>query len=300
MRNHALTLAVASLFCLSAGTLSYADNRTGQLSGDPAAQNTTPATPGSGTSSVSGTDRTRTDTDRLGTHTGDSDSQMQQTLMKIAQDPNTAPDKLFALGTAAGNMWEVEFARLAQEKAQDPQVKELARMIEQDHQAANQQLMQWAQQNNLDLPKSLPAEKQAKLSILRALPADKFETCYVIDMKADHAKDITSFRDHAKTLQDPALKQWTQQTLTKLEQHGQHVLQVAQAKNLGDAAWIPGQNNPAMGMNNGNRTGTASDSGNSGTASGRTPNDQGTGSPSPGVGTATPDDTGRTAGAGDK
>lgn len=164
---------------------------------------------------------------------GDVDRKVDAILDQIKQSPDKASEKLFVLEAAMGNQWEIELSRLAQQKSQDPQVKELAQMVLNDHQQAQQKLMTIARQWNLDLPTSLPPGKQKKLDVLNSFPADKFETCYVLMLKADHAKDITSFADHQVALQDQAIKTYIGEVLPKLREHGQHVVQVAQAKNIG-------------------------------------------------------------------
>jgi len=200
------------------------------------------------------------------------DQQVMQVFQQIRQEPDKAADRLFALSAAMDDRWEIEFARVAETKSQDPQIKELARMIRQDHEQHIQQVQQWAQQNGMQLPQGLPSEKQQKLAVLSALPAEQFDTCFVVDNKADHAKAITSYRDHAKTLKDDQLKQLAQQTIPKLEQLGAHIVQVAQAKNYGDTSFALGTSGQRMGDhdrmgNTGNRSGTGTGS-SAGTGSG--------------------------------
>lgn len=258
MKTNPLKLAVMSVVCISAGTFAFADNRTG--SGTSTMDPTQPGTP----ANVANTDSSAsTDADKTGSGAsgmGQADMQMASALRQIAQQPETAADKLFVLDAAGMDMFEVAFAQLAEQKAQDPQVKALARMIIQDHQQSAQQLMQWGQQQNLSLPTGLPAAKQMKLAVYRAMPTEQFETCYVVENKASHAKAITSYRDHAKTVKDEGLRQYVTASLPKLEAHGQHIMQVASAKNLGDTAWMPGQNNNAGTMTgqpqHNHRTGT--------------------------------------------
>jgi len=160
------------------------------------------------------------------------DQQILQALHTIAQQPDQASDKLFVLMAACGNQWETEFARVVEQRAQDQQVKQLAQHIVQDHQQAQQQLQQIAQSMQMQLPSSLPSEKQAKLAVFQQMPADQLEKCFIIDNKADHAKDVTSYADHQQTVQNAELKQYTTQTLPKLQQHTQMVLQCASAKGV--------------------------------------------------------------------
>lgn len=225
--------AVASILALSIAGVATAENRSGPQSGNTADPNQQPAgiqgTTGAGGMQGAGQQGQR----------GQQDMQAEQTQMaelyrKIAQDPTMAADKLFVVEAAAMDQWEIAFSRLVEQRAQDQQVKELARMVAQDHQQSAQQLQQFAQTVDLQLPQGLPAAKQAKLQVLAALPAEELEKCYVASQKAGHMAAITSYRDHAKMAKNEQLKQWITQATPKLEQHGQMIMQVAQAKNIGD------------------------------------------------------------------
>jgi putative membrane protein len=167
---------------------------------------------------------------------GGADSQVGRILDQIKSAPESAPDKLFVLGAAMGNEWEVAFSQLVSERAQDQEVKGLARMIQQDHSAAQQQLQDVARGLQLELPQGLPSEKAKKLEIFRSMSPQELQTCFIVDLKADHAKDISSYADHQKTLKNEAVKRYIAQTLPKLREHGAHVQQVASAKQIGDAS----------------------------------------------------------------
>lgn len=163
----------------------------------------------------------------------DVDQKVDTILESIKSSPDKASEKLFVLDAAMANQWEIEFSRLAEQKAQDQQVKELARMMVREHQQAQQRLMEIARQWDMDLPTSLSAAKQKKLDVIGSLPPEQFDSCYVMMLKADHARSITAYSDHEVAFKDDSLKAYISETLPKLKQHGQHVVQVAQAKDIG-------------------------------------------------------------------
>jgi len=160
------------------------------------------------------------------------DKLVQQQYAKIASAGDKAPDMLFTLKAACGNMWETELSRVVSERAQDQQVKEIAQQMVNDHTQANTNLQSAAQAQGLQLPTSLESTKQSELSVYRNMPADKLEQCYLAMLKADHAKDVTSYALHQKMAQNDQLKQYINQTLPKLREHAQHVSTVAQAKGV--------------------------------------------------------------------
>jgi predicted outer membrane protein len=220
--------AVASILALSVAGIATADNRSEPSSGT--GSNTPTQQPAQGAGGMQG--------DQRGMQ-GQQNAQAEQTQMielyrKIAQDPTMAGDKLFVVEAAAMDQWEIAFSRLVEQRGQDQQVKELARMVGKDHEQSAQQLQQFAQTVDLQLPQGLPAAKQAKLQVLSTLPPEELEKAYVSSQKAGHLAAISTYRDHAKMAKNDQLKQWITQATPKLEQHGQMIMQVAQAKNIGD------------------------------------------------------------------
>lgn len=177
-----------------------------------------------------------------------SDGQFEQYLRSWSQDPKTAADKLFVWHAAMGNQMEIELARQAQQKAKNQEVKQVAQRIMQDHQRANEQLRQVAQQFDIQLPSSLPAVKQQEIQLFTSLPEDQFEKHYIAMMQADHAKAIVKYRAVAELSQNDQVKQYARQQLPTLSQHSEHVNQAAVALGLPSsseavpaAGHIPGQ-----------------------------------------------------------
>jgi len=194
---------------------------------------------------------------------GDADRMITDQLRSFAQDPRTAPDKLFVLHAAMGNQEEIELSRQAVQKASNNEVKQAAQHILDDHQKAQQQLQQVAQQVGVQLPSSLPEDKQQMIRILTSLPADQFEKHYISAMQADHAKEIIKFRACSQLSQNDQVKQYAQQQLPALQSHYDMVQQAAVALGLpGGSEAIPASgrmdrsNSGTRGdMNDQNRTG---------------------------------------------
>jgi putative membrane protein len=153
-------------------------------------------------------------------------------LRKIAQNPEMAPDKLFALHAGMSNQWEIEFSNLVAEKAKDNQIKELARMVAQDHQAAQSKLASIAEKMDIRFSSQLPASKQAKLEVFRALPVDKLEACYLSNQKAGHLAAVSDYADHAAALQQPELKAYAAEVLPKIRAHTNEIIRLAASKGM--------------------------------------------------------------------
>jgi len=142
----------------------------------------------------------------------------------------SATDRTFAENAAAGGVAEVQEAQLAQQQAASPQVKQFANRIMADHTQANNELMQIAEQSNLQLPAEPKPQQSAMSSKLRNLKGAAFDQSYIQHQVQDHQTTIQLFEREAKSGQDPALKEFAQKTLPILRQHLQMAQQLASAQ----------------------------------------------------------------------
>jgi len=220
-------------------------------------------------------------------------------LRQFSQDPKTAADKLFVYHAGIGNQFETELARQVQQKAQNAQVKQLAQRIVEDHQKANEQLQRVAQQLNVQIPQSLPQEKQDIIQVLTSLPTDQLEKHFITAMEADHASDLIKYRACAQMSQNQAVKEYAQQQLPALSQHYDTAQQAAVALGLpsGGPEAIPAsgriQGSPGSG-----RTGDMTPGGANGTSGsiGSPGSNGSTGSPGSNGSTASPGSAGNNTG----
>ena len=128
-------------------------------------------------------------------------------------------DRKFMDKAAQGGMAEVELGQLAEQNAQNPDVKAFAQRMVTDHSKANDQLKQLAAQQGVSLPTSLDAKDQATKARLEKLHGDAFDKAYMHDMVMDHKKDVAEFKREASAAKTPALRDWARQTEPTLESH---------------------------------------------------------------------------------
>ena len=150
-------------------------------------------------------------------------------------------DKKFIEEASEGGMAEVAMGQLGQEKAQSPEVKQFAQKIVTDHQQANQQLMQIAQQKGVELEKEVSKKDQRAMEHLRGLSGAEFDKKYVEHMVKDHQKDIKAFEKEANKGEDSDVKSFAQQTLPTLREHLQTAESLAQTTgaNVSEPAGAP-------------------------------------------------------------
>ncbi len=125
----------------------------------------------------------------------------------------------FTTKAATGGMMEVQLGQIAQTKAVDPRVRNFASMMVQDHSAANNELKKLAASKHIDLPGTLSADDEKKISDLNKKTGKDFDKAYMNMMLDDHKKDIDEFEKAGKNLTDQDLKNFAVQTLPTLQKH---------------------------------------------------------------------------------
>jgi putative membrane protein len=194
----------------------------------------------------------------------DAGQQVTQQLRLFAQDPATAPDKLFLLNAATDNMCEIQLSQQAVQHAQSQQVKELAQHMIKDHTALGQKAQPVAQALGIQLPTGISEMQQAEIDVYAALPGKTFDEQFLAHMNAAHDKAIACFESAASLSNNPQVKQFAGDALPTLRMHRDMIRQTAAALgvNLGGAdatpaaAHIPGGNGSQMDTGGGSGTGT--------------------------------------------
>src|SRR3954452_1537001 len=143
----------------------------------------------------------------------------QTTAGQGQQQKLSEKDKSFAKEAAMGGMAEVELGNLAQQNAQNDDVKQFGARMVQDHTAANQKLMQILADKDVSVPQQLDEKHRRTLDKLSKMRGAEFDRAYMRDMVQDHEKDVKQFRQEAQKASDPDIKGFAQQTLPVLEQH---------------------------------------------------------------------------------
>ena len=139
------------------------------------------------------------------------------------------PNAQFIAEAAHGSHAEISTSQLAAQKATNPQVREFAQMMIQDHQASNQQLMQVAQQKGLDVPKR-PDEMHVKEAAnLKNLSGSQFDQAYMSAQVADHAKMLSKYEDKAANAQDPDVRSFAASQVPILRRHLERARQINQS-----------------------------------------------------------------------
>lgn len=117
------------------------------------------------------------------------------------------------------NATEIQISRIVESKTQDPEVKQFAQKLIQDHTQAEQELRQIAQSKGYQWPSQLDEVGNAKVAAMQKMDGPDLDRCYVYGNVGDHVTDILWYKAAEKLVTDPELKQFAQKTLPTLEEH---------------------------------------------------------------------------------
>ena len=122
----------------------------------------------------------------------------------FAQDTKSA-DKTFIKDASEGSLAEVNFAKLALEKSQDPNVRKFAQKMITDHEKLIDSMKPFAAKYNVK-PSGTPIMDHAKYQELKMKSGTDFDRAYVEAMVKDHNDDLEKFIKEESSTADPDLR----------------------------------------------------------------------------------------------
>lgn len=147
------------------------------------------------------------------------------TADNMAMAPGVMTGQQFADTMAASDMFELDSAKLAQEKATSAPLKEFAAMMIKDHTASSAKLKEAAGKADpaLTPAPTMTAEQTANLEALRAASGDAFDALYKEQQVAAHQQALTTLQTYASSGDVPALKTFASETAPVVDGHLKHV-----------------------------------------------------------------------------
>lgn len=141
-------------------------------------------------------------------------------LVASAQIPQPDPDttaKHFLIVVSIGNLNEVAAGQLAIQQARQADVKAFGQMMVKDHGNAEQQLLQLAQQQQINLPSAATGGIQPDLALKNS--GENFDKLYIHAMVSGHQNTVETFENYAINGKNPAVKNFAKQMLPALKEH---------------------------------------------------------------------------------
>jgi putative membrane protein len=132
-------------------------------------------------------------------------------------------DKAFMITATQNNLAEIEVAKVALEKSTSDSVKAFAKMMIDDHSAAQSELASLAQSKGVALPDSTDDAHRMFKQRLMMVSGNSFDSAYLQSQVQDHLKTIDLFQGEVDKGIDPQLKAYAGKLLPKIQMHLQHV-----------------------------------------------------------------------------
>jgi putative membrane protein len=143
--------------------------------------------------------------------------------------------KEFLKNAEQANSAEIALSQVAQSRAQNSDVKQLAQMMVSDHQACNQKVQAIAQAHGLSFDQSLDWVNQHEVNRLQKADEGNFDKDYTKIMLKDHVKAIKMFQKAADDIDEPDVKEFAANTLPTLRNHLRHAEDAARAIGMDDS-----------------------------------------------------------------
>jgi len=125
----------------------------------------------------------------------------------------------FMVKAADGGMTEVNAGKLAEQKANNPRVKDFGSMMVKDHSAAGDELKSLASQKNVTIPSTMSSDHQDAINDLNKKTGKNFDKAFMDMMVRDHKKVIDDFQTAENNTNDADVKAWIEKTLPTLKMH---------------------------------------------------------------------------------
>lgn len=125
----------------------------------------------------------------------------------------------FLTQAAQGGMLEVNAGRLAMQRASNPQVRNFAQQMVNEHTLVNQEVLRLAGTRNVTIPTAPNAEQAALIEKLSSLSGAEFDREYTRAVAVDaHEKSAKLFREGSRVV-DGEVRGFAQRTLPRIEMH---------------------------------------------------------------------------------
>ena len=152
----------------------------------------------------------------------------EENMAKLANDDRTIVvidndnDTQFLMDAAEMQLEEIKLGQLAQQHGDSEHVKELGKMMENDHSKAHAELVALARSKSVSIPTTATEDTQKAYDKLADEKGNEFGKSYS-KMMVDHHEDaIDKFEKASKDSEDPEIRAWATEKLPSLRAHLSH------------------------------------------------------------------------------
>jgi putative membrane protein len=138
----------------------------------------------------------------------------------------------FVSNAVQGNMYEIDAAKIAEQKSKNPDVKKFAKMMITDHTKLGAEMKPVIAKSGQTAPTDLDQRRKGMLDNLKAASAADFDKTYMDQQVAAHDETLTLMQGYAKDGSDAGLKAAAAKAVPVIQKHDDMAKQV-QAKVAG-------------------------------------------------------------------
>jgi putative membrane protein len=146
--------------------------------------------------------------------------------LPVTQPPATSPsqpatdvDRAFMIKAAESDQIEIQTSQLALQRSKNPNVRQYAQRMIQEHRASSKRLQPIAQQRGVTLPTDISSEDIFLLNQLQQFSGAIFDQAYWTGQIQSHAKTQAEYRRYLCEGKDPELRAFASQVLPIVTDH---------------------------------------------------------------------------------
>jgi len=128
-------------------------------------------------------------------------------------------DALFAVNAADEEILKIKLGELAQTYGTTPGIKQIGKMMSDDHVQLNKELSLVAWQNKITIPAFLSDELKKKYTQLQKKDGSAFDEEYIKIMIEDHQNDLQEFNEEVNNGANEDIKAWAKKVIPVLTHH---------------------------------------------------------------------------------
>ncbi len=152
----------------------------------------------------------------------------KQTTGSAPSNQASKADQRFVTEAIQADLAEVQVGKLAQQKADNADVKQFGQMLEQDHSQHLQKAQQLASQIGVTAPTEPSREQKAMYDKLSKLSGPAFDKQFATAMVKDHREDVAKFERKSK--EKNSVGEFAGQTVPTLQKHLQTAEELTSSK----------------------------------------------------------------------
>ena len=146
-------------------------------------------------------------------------AQPAQQTTKTNHEALSSVERSFINSAQEGNLAEIEIAKIVEQKATDPAVKDFASRMVTDHTQLSQDLKTLAESTGATLPTQPTTAEKTQKDNLEKLSGAKLDDAYVNSQLADHKEAISAYENEIEHSHNQAVKDYAEKALPTLQDH---------------------------------------------------------------------------------